>query len=411
MGKGLPGGRRQAGRIDYRIEPRSSLLPDRPRRAAAALRLVVRSMQRPFFCAVVVCVLAIISRAADAAAAANGDPHCIRITSVSFSVVWPAAAAASSSSSAAAAAAAAADGAAAGAATGSDLYYVTLSEAADAQPFALQTSSEPHLVLRDLHPNTTYYMRWRSHPAGTQRNIGWDWRPATKAFACTTRPTAVGAPHSITRGPLAEDQITLAWAAPSHGPSLAAAATEQAGYSVGYRTMAPETIEDHTHRWLEANASNLTATLSGLKPGCTYGIVVAATTSSHPSDSPDGGRSRAISDEVVFRTAAKGFSTGDVRYTAMTRVSEFTDDVDFLDNHDSATSAALAVLLARMAKQVNVSSDCLSQLSALGCARAQGETCLDCVRNLSAPASCGDANMADYNAHFFCGEGWPSFSM
>ena len=34
MGKGLPGGRRQAGRIDYRTEPRSSVLPDRPRRAA-----------------------------------------------------------------------------------------------------------------------------------------------------------------------------------------------------------------------------------------------------------------------------------------------------------------------------------------------------------------------------------------
>eukprot|EP01049_Picozoa_sp_SAG25_P006939 SAG25_NODE_545_length_7036_cov_4.224593_4_plen_84_part_00 len=33
MGKGLPGGRRQAGRIDYWIEPNSSLLPDRPRAA------------------------------------------------------------------------------------------------------------------------------------------------------------------------------------------------------------------------------------------------------------------------------------------------------------------------------------------------------------------------------------------
>jgi hypothetical protein len=32
MGKGLPGGRRQAGRIDYRTEPNSSVLPDRPRR-------------------------------------------------------------------------------------------------------------------------------------------------------------------------------------------------------------------------------------------------------------------------------------------------------------------------------------------------------------------------------------------
>jgi hypothetical protein len=33
MGKGLPGGRRQAGRIDYRTEPNSSVLPDRRRRA------------------------------------------------------------------------------------------------------------------------------------------------------------------------------------------------------------------------------------------------------------------------------------------------------------------------------------------------------------------------------------------
>jgi hypothetical protein len=33
MGKGLPGGRRQAGSIDYRTEPRRSVLPDRPRRA------------------------------------------------------------------------------------------------------------------------------------------------------------------------------------------------------------------------------------------------------------------------------------------------------------------------------------------------------------------------------------------
>jgi hypothetical protein len=35
MGKGLPGGRRQAGNIDYRTEPCSSVAPDRPRRARA----------------------------------------------------------------------------------------------------------------------------------------------------------------------------------------------------------------------------------------------------------------------------------------------------------------------------------------------------------------------------------------
>jgi hypothetical protein len=44
MGMGLPGGRRQAGRIDYRTEPNSSVLPDRPRRAA---RLPRAARSRP----------------------------------------------------------------------------------------------------------------------------------------------------------------------------------------------------------------------------------------------------------------------------------------------------------------------------------------------------------------------------
>jgi hypothetical protein len=38
MGKGLPGGRRQAGNIDYRTEPNSSLPPDRPRRVGGGVR-------------------------------------------------------------------------------------------------------------------------------------------------------------------------------------------------------------------------------------------------------------------------------------------------------------------------------------------------------------------------------------
>jgi hypothetical protein len=44
MGKGLPGGRRQAGNIDYRTEPCSSLLPDRPRarRVAMAPRCLLK---------------------------------------------------------------------------------------------------------------------------------------------------------------------------------------------------------------------------------------------------------------------------------------------------------------------------------------------------------------------------------
>ena len=102
-----------------------------------------------------------------------------------------------------------------------------------------------------------------------------------------------------------------------------------------------------------------------------------------------------------------------IRYTPMVRVSEFTNDIDFLDNHDSATSAALAVLLARMAKQANVSAECLTQLATLcPVERGQGGGCTSCVGNLTAlPAACGDRDEASYNTHFFCGEGWPSFSI
>ena len=168
---------------------------------------------------------------------------------------------------------------------------------------------------------------------------------------------------------------------------------------VGYRSQETESETDFS--WVTTDKTS--QLLQGLTPGTTYEVVVE-------SVFPTGQRAR--SDAVSFRTAATGYASGAVRYTVMTRVSEFTDDVDFLDNHDSATSGALAVLLARMAKQVNVSESCLSALAAAGCARAQGEPCLTCVRNLpSAPPSCGNATWADYNSHFFCGEGWPSFSM
>ena len=127
----------------------------------------------------------------------------------------------------------------------------------------------------------------------------------------------------------------------------------------------------------------------------------------------------------------------------MVRVSEFTDDVDFLDNHDSATKAALAVLLSRMAKQVNVSAQCLEQLGSLcpgqrGLGESSlsllpppslslslsltavsllsqyhllvGSNCLGCVQNSSSlPGVCGDKEMSDYNTHFFCGEGKPYY--
>jgi hypothetical protein len=166
---------------------------------------------------------------------------------------------------------------------------------------------------------------------------------------------------------------------------------------VGHRRLGPHeeagwvgVASDNAQAFTWSDTAGRSAQLQGLAPGSAFAVVVARS-----------GGGGATSDPVVFRTAATG-----VKYTTMTRVSEFTNNVDFLDNHDSATSPALAALMARMSKEVNVSAACLSSLGA-SCPRAQGTSCLACVRNLSSTSdACGGADMADYNEHFFCGEGW-----
>jgi hypothetical protein len=133
-----------------------------------------------------------------------------------------------------------------------------------------------------------------------------------------------------------------------------------------------------------------------LEPGQSYEVVVVAFSPRLDVD--------VQSDPYVVRTAAAGHSVGAVRYTELARVSEFTNDVDFLDNHDSATPAALAVLMATWAKQVNVSDDCIADLAAV-CQRGHGQDCIDCVHGLSTtPTICGTADVLKYNTNFFCGE-------
>lgn len=66
-----------------------------------------------------------------------------------------------------------------------------------------------------------------------------------------------------------------------------------------------------------------------------------------------------------------------------------------------------------MAKQANVSDACLAALD-VNCPaqRGQGASCLACVGDLARPPlACGSGDMLRFDKHFFCGEGWPSFSM
>jgi hypothetical protein len=73
MGKGPPGGRRQADRIDYRTEPRRSVAPDRDRDAARThaggmAMMLVERQRRPAF---LLLLLAVSSRVATAAVAVD----------------------------------------------------------------------------------------------------------------------------------------------------------------------------------------------------------------------------------------------------------------------------------------------------------------------------------------------------
>lgn len=280
----------------------------------------------------------------------------------------------------------------------SDLFYVAIASGPNKKPFALQTSATPTTTIHDLLPSTDYYLSWRSHPQSQTvagRNIGWDWSSYSPSVKCTTKAADNRVPSNLRRtGVLARTSINVSWTAP------VGATGSVVQHLAGHRTDAANPFT-----WVAASttteSSILRASLLDLQPGSTHETVAGVRLAN--GDVKRG-------PVVPMRTAAALPAT---RYTKLVRVSEFTDDVDFLDNHDSATSAALAVLLSRMAKQVNVSVQCLQRLDSL-CPeqRGLGLSCLACVKNASSlPAACGNEEMSDYNTHFFCGEGWPSFSM
>mmetsp|Transcript_6448 Transcript_6448/g.11882 ORF Transcript_6448/g.11882 Transcript_6448/m.11882 type:complete len:432 (+) Transcript_6448:723-2018(+) len=162
-------------------------------------------------------------------------------------------------------------------------------------------------------------------------------------------------------------------------------------------------------------AGNTSAVLGGLESNSAYSIQVE----SLPSET--------WSDAVTFRTDAySGDEKSSRRWQRSYRISEYSFDVDFLANHDSATIDAMPLYLmtcdpgSSKCQPLNTSSyskdwdRCEEGMAAI-CPdmRGMGLECLSCAtsHNHSVTTACGHweakDNFVGYAVHWYCGTGWP----
>ena len=241
----------------------------------------------------------VITCALLSSAAALPQPHCDDATSTTIAVSWDAV-------------------------DQTDLYYVALHMTPTAPPFALQTTDRPSVTLIDLRPATAYYVTVRSHPS--ESNIVWGWRSPSPAVRCTTSVTMQDRPHLLRRvGDKPEPHaVSVAW-----DPSSSASADQM--HDVGIRQVGSAVWSWHSEASLAARdvrsgRRSRELRVEGLTPGSTFEVVV--------SD----GASGLLSEPLVLRTSAVG-----ALHTRAYRASEYSFDVDFLENHDAASRTAMPV--------------------------------------------------------------------
>ena len=212
-------------------------------------------------------------------------PACIAATETTLSVTWEAVSA-------------------------TDLYYVSLASTPLARPFALQTTAEPNITLIDLLPGQNYYIQLRSHPSAD--DIVWGWRSPSVAVKCVTVAASTDRPHTLRRlgDAPSEHSIALTWE-----PAHISPATR---HEVGVRA------DGRDWRWESAQAENKHA-FESLPAGTWFEVAVRER----------GGRQ---SEAMRLRTAAVG-----ALHTLVYRVSEYSFEVDFLENHDGASAGATHV--------------------------------------------------------------------
>jgi len=311
-----------------------------------------------------------------------------------------------------------------------DLYYVALSVTPEAKPFAIRTTANTSLSLIDLAPDTTYYLSLRSHPE-TEPTIAWapGWRAPSAPVKCKT--SARPAISDVRRvGELADSSFGLAFDVEA-GSTLAAGRFEvgiarAASFELAEATGAWD-LADSEYTWAEVEVVarpgnavaperiSFEATVTGLAAGATYFAKVR----------PAGGFGEGDSHPEVLRTKTPGMV-----YTVAHRISEYAEDVDFLENHDAASVEAMPLYLMTCSPEGNCQpwnktqftktdsdwDDCESMLAHI-CPSQRGigfNGCVQCIdeHHDEVVAACGNYTDEDkehpgYPVHYYCGIGWP----
>eukprot|EP00656_Telonema_subtile_P005400 TRINITY_DN12457_c0_g1_i1.p1 TRINITY_DN12457_c0_g1~~TRINITY_DN12457_c0_g1_i1.p1 ORF type:complete len:491 (-),score=60.27 TRINITY_DN12457_c0_g1_i1:271-1743(-) len=209
-----------------------------------------------------------------------------------------------------------------------DMYMIELRAHPNQSVFAVQTVLETSITLLDLLPETSYFLRTRSHPS-MALSEGWDWRNATQdPIMCTTLPGNPLAASAVQRtGQLATDRMSLIWGSP-----VCAVSEEVGVVRLGphHLDASPEWFVDSLSYLFEPANTLGNHTVLELRADSTYAVVVRSQCSARVH----------TSDPVILRTAPL-----EGTFTPLYRVSEYTYEIDLLANHDSASKDAQAGFL------------------------------------------------------------------
>ena len=163
-------------------------------------------------------------------------------------------------------------------------------------------SGTARLVLRDLLPDRVYHLRPRVHPASAPSIVqGWVNATRGETRGCSTAAGGTFGLRRVGSAPEAR-RVRVEW-----DGGVGEVVRRRAGG--GWRP-----------------AEMAAGAVVGLEPGLEYELAVRV--------------GDAVGDPVLFRTARVG-----AVYTEMFRVSEYTYEVDFLPNHNSASFEAQAAFL------------------------------------------------------------------